>query len=119
MKLNELVNDLNISVEDYFLNFYDIPEKILFQNPIVALANKTNTKKLFILESNTYEEIEDVKTTFTLNERNENLFEELKSKSFYFIVKIKDEFKDKYFVADEVFTSLDEAKKYAMDFFKG
>ena len=119
MRLDELVKDINISVEDYFLNFYDIPENILFKDSVKVFENSLKTKKLFILESNTFNDFEDVKMTIEDSEKNRSVFEELKNKSFYFLVKTKEEFKEKYIVSEEVFTSLDEAISYAKEFFKG
>lgn len=117
MKLNDLVKDINISVEDYYYGFYDVPEDTQLKNAKKVFGTANGNKKIFILESSTFNDFEEVKMEVVDSEKSRAAFEDLKSKAFYLILMKKKE-TEKNFIAEEVFTSLDEAIKYSKEFIK-
>lgn len=115
MQLNNLINDLDMSVRTYYFDYYELIEEHEF-----IAAEKTFKKGntiCYILMSNTIYDIEKTPLNYA-TEKSKILFQKLRDKSFYFIVCVDDENEEKIDVPDNIFLSLKEAEEFAKNWLK-
>ena len=98
-KLNELVPDLNLTVEEYYANLYNGSNM-----DFVKMFEKKELTA-YILKSDTVNSIED-SGYLNITDKSKNLFEKLKETFFYFIVL---ESGENYDIPNEIFDTVDEA----------
>lgn len=100
-KLNQLVPDLNLSVEEYYARLWNGTD----MNFVKMFEKKNITASIF--QSDTIDNIEEVYPSVT--DKTKILFEQLKETFFYFIVTQQGE---NYNIPNEVFDTVDEAVEY-------
>ncbi len=100
-KLNQLIRDLNLTVEEYYARLFASDD-----TDFVKMFEKKNITA-YIFKSNTIDNIEDAYPSIT--DKSKNLFNQLKETFFYFLVLQQGE---KYDIPNEVFDTVEEAVEY-------
>lgn len=101
-KLNTLVPDLNLTVEEYYANLYT------GSNMDFVKMFEKKEQTAYILKSNTINSIEE-SGYVNITDKSKELLEKLKETFFYFIVL---ESGENYDIPNEVFDTVDEAVEY-------
>ena len=122
MKFDELIEDFEYSVKEYYLdvfnknggNLEDLIEKVWF--------SKSKCLRAYVYKSSTPEDVTLV-DEFASSLENQRLYEKLKEKEFYFIVCVKtdnegNDIEDNIICCDDIYTKKEEAEEKALSFLK-
>lgn len=114
MQLSDLIEDLALTVSQYYYEFYERLDTVPLGNRSIKVFRK-EPYRCHILESQTIQNIENTPAAYA-TEKTQYLYEELKNSNFFFVVVENENDLEDFKIPNMIFVSVEDAISYAKQY---